>query len=369
MKKSAVPFALAIAALVPMHLPADAIAQRAPIVADAASAQTAAPLSPKQRGELARQFVLRWGDHVERVYDVRVGIWARRMVPTFAAADPANFRNAMKRATFEGAVAELLGQGSRLGDQRAVQRLAEASRARVADIPGKALGDLDRDLTYTPLQPCRIVDTRNTVDGPIAAGATRHFLAIAGAFTMQGGSSGDCNTAGVVPSAVALNVTAVTPDRGGFATVFPAGAAQPLASSVNYTAGAIVNNAIITKVPNPLLANDFSIFSYGQAHYVVDIVGYFAPNKATPLDCTLAFSAQSDIANDASFFLFAPACPAGYTMISNGCRINTGSGRIDWSTAGLATDAFGSAYCGGINRSGGVVSIGAVTRCCRVPGR
>jgi hypothetical protein len=371
MKKSAVPLALAIAALVPMHLPADAIAQRAPIVADAASAQTAAPLSPKQRGELARQFVLRWGDHVERVYDVRVGVWARRMVPTFAAADPANFRNAMKRATFEGAVAELMGLGFRLGDQRAVQRLAEASRTATGarNVADKALGDLDRDLTYTPIQPCRILDTRSTVAGPIAAGATRSFVAVAGTYASQGGDAGDCGTTGVVPSAVALNVTAVTPDRAGYATVFPFGAAQPLASSVNYTAGAIVNNAIITKVPNPLLASDFTIFSFGQSHYVVDIVGYFAPNKATPLDCTLAFSAQSDIANDASFFLFAPACPAGYTMISNGCRINTGSGRIDWSTAGLATDALGSAYCGGINRSGGVVSIGAVTRCCRVPGR
>lgn len=111
-------------ALVLMHLPSDAHAQRARSVTVSDGANAAAPLPPKARGELARQFVLRWGNHVERVYDVKVGIWARRMVPTFAAADPANFRNAMKRATFEGAVAELMGQGFRLGDQRAVQRLA-----------------------------------------------------------------------------------------------------------------------------------------------------------------------------------------------------------------------------------------------------
>lgn len=363
MKKSAMPLALAIAALIPMHLPSEAIAQRARSAADAD-----APLSPKQRGELARQFVLRWGDHVERVYDVKVGLWARRMVPTFVSADSANFRNAMKRVTFEGAVAELMGQGFRLSDQRAVQRLAEASRTGARDIAGKALGDLDRDLTYTPIQPCRILDTRNTVAGSIAAGATRSFVAIAGTYTSQGGDAGDCGTAGVVPSAVALNVTAVTPDRAGYATVFPFGATQPLASSVNYTAGAIVNNAIITKVPNPLLASDFSIYSYGQAHYVVDIVGYFAPSKATPLDCTLVFSTQTGIANDAGFILFAAACPAGYTMTSNGCNISAGSGRVDWTSAGLATDSFGSAYCGGVNRSGGLVSISAVTRCCRVPG-
>ena len=80
---------------------AHAIAQRAPIVADAASAQTAAPLSPKQRGALARLFVLRWGNHVERVYDVKVGVWAQRMVPTLASADATNLRNALSRATFE----------------------------------------------------------------------------------------------------------------------------------------------------------------------------------------------------------------------------------------------------------------------------
>lgn len=367
MKKSAVPLALAIAALAPMHFPADAIAQRATIVTDATSAQTAAPLSPKARGELARQFVLRWGGHVERVYDVRVGVWTRRMVPTFAAADPANFRNAMKRATFEGAMAELMGQGFRLGDQRAVQRLAEASRTATGtrNIAVKALGDLDRDLTYTPIQPCRILDTRNTVAGPIAADATRSFVAVAGTYASQGGDAGDCGTTGVVPSAVALNVTAVTPDRAGYATVFPFGAAQPLASSVNYAAGAIVNNAIISRVPNPLLASDFSIYSYGQAHYVVDIVGYFAAPQRARLDCQRLEVSQT--VNNGQSRSQTQQCPSGYSVTGGGAYPFFPDGvTLNGTGPNFAVEAWSSSVT---NNSGAAQTVVYYAVCCRMPGR
>lgn len=322
-------------------------------------------LTPQARGKLARQFVLRWGSHVERVYDVKVGLWARRMVPTFVAADSANFRNPMKRATFEGAVAELMGQGFRLSDQRAVQRLVEASRTEMGNIAGKALGDLDRDLTYTPIQPCRILDTRNTVAGPVAAGATRSFVVVAGTYASQGGDVGDCGTTGVVPSAVALNVTAVTPDRAGYATVFPFGATQPLASSVNYTAGAIVNNAIITKVPNPLLASDFSIYSYGQAHYVVDIVGYFAAPRKTPLDCQKQEFSQT--VNNGQRLGATLVCPSGYTVTGGGASAFFADGvTMNGSAPASNTEAWITHVT---NNSGFAQTVVYYAVCCRVPGR
>lgn len=328
--------------------------------------QTVAALSPKARADLTRSFVRRWGMHVERVYDVRVGIWASRMVSTFVHADAENFRNALKRATFEGAMAELGGQGLRMSDQRAAQLLARASLAAPADLRVKVLGSLEGDLTYTPMQPCRIIDTRNTVQGPIAAGGTRAFLAIAGTYAAQGGSATDCGTTGVVPSAVALNVTAVRPDRGGYATVYPSGTTAPTTSSLNYTASAIVNNAIITKVPNPLASTDFDIFSFGQSHYVVDIVGYFAPNKATALECTTVTSSQV-VDNNVGFLFTSAACPTGYTMTGHGCMSNTFEG-VAWGNMALEQNA-NMPNCAGTNRSGSTVTIRSNTRCCRVPGR
>ena len=59
-------------------------------------------LKPAERGALARQFVGKWGGYAQRMYDVPVGGWAARMVPTFVAADSTNLRRSLQRETFEG---------------------------------------------------------------------------------------------------------------------------------------------------------------------------------------------------------------------------------------------------------------------------
>lgn len=361
MKKSAMPLALAIAALIPMHLPADALAQRASIVADAASAQAAAPLSPKQRGALARQFVLRWGNHVERVYDVKVGVWAQRMVPTFATADAANLRSALTRATFEGAMAELIGRGARMTDQRAMAELNRAALTGRHEALTKALGSATGDMVYTPIQPCRIVDTRVTAQGAIPANATRDFVALNTDYSIQGGSATDCGTGGTsLVGAVALNVTAVTPGGAGFATVFPFNTSRPLASSVNYTTGAIVNNAIITRVPNPLTNSDFSIYTFAQSHFVVDIVGYFSAPQATALQCVQSAIGTVDIPAGGTATTFSPVCPTGYAKVSNSCDTTS-------TSAYLTISAIGG--CQARNTSASLQQLNSQSTCCRVPGR
>ena len=55
------------------------------------------------------------------------------------------------------------------------------------------LGDSQADLVYTPLTPCRIIDTR-VAGGAIAAGATRDFLVTGTSFASQGGSATGCGT-------------------------------------------------------------------------------------------------------------------------------------------------------------------------------
>lgn len=82
-----------------------------------------------------------------------------------------------------------------------------------------------------------------------------------------------------------MNVTVVTPSGGGYTTVYPYGASQPLAASINYTTGAIVNNTVIVRIPSPLTIKDFTVYTFAKADYVADIVGYFSPPEATTLDC------------------------------------------------------------------------------------
>ncbi|MGN6152272.1 MAG: hypothetical protein ACTHOH_09730 [Lysobacteraceae bacterium] len=338
----------------------------------------AAPLTPAARGDLTRAFVAKWGGYVQRVYGTPVATWAQRMVPTFVAADPANFRTSLKRDTFEGALAQLTGTGHRLADADVVDRFARASSTRglttktAAEIGAKVLGSTTGDLVFTAITPCRIVDTR-VAGGAIGANGSRNFIGVAvsaGAnFTSQGGSATDCGVAAIGASAIAINVTAVTPAGAGFATVYRSGDTRPLAASVNYTAGAIVNNSVVVGIPNPLSITDFSIYTFAQSDYVVDIVGYFSPPQATPLDCVSTGSPASySIDPNSSNFFNNPACPAGYRAVTPYCWTaavgvySLGSG-YNGNSAGAAT------FCAWRNTTASVQTVFGGNMCCRVPGR
>ena len=75
-------------------------------------------------------------------------------------------------------------------------------------------------------------------------------------------------------SAASFNVTAVTPDGSGFITVWPCSRPRPVASSLNYTRGAIDANGVIA----PVDANGKAcLYSHVGTDLVVDITGWFGP--------------------------------------------------------------------------------------------
>ncbi len=329
------------------------------------AAASSAQISPTERGQLTRQFVNKWGNYVQRVYSVPVGTWSQRMVSNFVSADASNFRNALKRDTFEGAMAELTGTGHRLSDEAVISKLASLdtgsskSRATV-----KTLGALGNDLVYTPIAPCRIIDTRSTAAGAIAGNATRSFVAInASSFTSQGGSATNCGTLGLSATAVAINLTAVTPSGAGYATAYSFGTAQPVAASVNYTAGAIVNNALIVQIPNPLSSFDFTVYTFAQSHYVADIVGYFAPPVATALQCVETANTSTPdpgVIPGGTRNEVAPLCPTGYTQTATNCETTSWLMPIVFIKAGT---------CSARNNDSANQFLRASRTCCRVPGR
>jgi hypothetical protein len=126
---------------------------------------------------------------------------------------------------------------------------------------------------FVSLVPARVLDTRAdgaTLDGlsaqlGVRAAYSTTELAVAG----RGGVAGDA-------SAVMLNVTATEADRSGYVTVFPCGAPRPLASSVNFTAGVSIANAVVSKVGTE---GQVCLFVSAETHIVVDVDGYF-PNGA-----------------------------------------------------------------------------------------
>ena len=314
-----------------------------------------APLSPAERGELTRQLVLKWGPYVQHTYAMPAAAWAKRMVPSLVHADPGNFRAALTRDTFEGAMSELAGTGRRLDDEAIISQLA---------FPGEngtqSLGSLDNDLVYTPISPCRVVDTR-TSSGVIPANGTRDFAVInSDSYNAQGGTSGDCGTNGVRASAVALNVTAVLPSANGFATAYALQTARPSTSSINYAAGAIVNNTLVVKIPNPFVAQrDITVFSFASSHFVVDVVGYFAPPVATALECLDTADATANIAAGFTGIAVAPACAVGYTQTTVNC--NTQGSAMALLSSGKT--------CTAKNNDTVARDLRASRTCCRVPGR
>jgi hypothetical protein len=326
--------------------------------ASATSAQAAKPAA-RERAQMSRAFAGKWGNYVQRVYGVEASVWTERMAPNLAKADASNLRNALARDTFEGAMAELGGAGARLSDDKAIDVLAAAGSSGPTP---QALGALSNDLVYTPVTPCRILDTRSTAAGAIAANSTRSFVAInASSFTGQGGSATNCGTLGLNATAVAINLTAVTPVAAGYTTAYPFGTAQPVAASVNYTADAIVNNALIVQIPNPLSSFDFTLYTFAQSHYVADIVGFFAPPVATPLQCVE--TANTDLviaANGGTGNANAPACATGYTQTATNCETTS------WL---MPIVFFQSGTCSARNGDTTQQTLRASRTCCRIPGR
>ncbi len=326
------------------------------------AAVSAAKISPAERGQLTRQFVNKWGNYVQRVYQVPVGTWSKRMVSNFVVADASNFRNALQRDTFEGAMAELTGTGHRLSDVAVITKLASLNTgSSKSQSTVKTLGALSNDLVFTPVAPCRIVDTRSTAAGAIAANSTRNFVAFGiSNFSSQGGSATNCGVNPLAATAVAINLTAVTPAAAGYATAYSFGTPQPTAASINYAAGAVVNNALIVQTPNPIAAFDFTLYTLASSHYVADIVGYFAPPVATALQCVETTKTIVNIAAGGTANAVAPACVTGYTQTATNCESS------DWLVPFVFINA---GTCSARNNSAAAQDIRASRTCCRVPGR
>jgi hypothetical protein len=74
--------------------------------------------------------------------------------------------------------------------------------------------------------------------------------------------------------AVALNVTVTGTTGTSFLTISPKGEPRPLASSLNWAPGWTVPNAVTARVG---AGGEVSIYNnLGEAHVVIDVVGYFA---------------------------------------------------------------------------------------------
>lgn len=233
------------------------------------------------------------------------------------------------------------------------------------------IGSLSSDLVFTPVTPCRIVDTRSA-GGAVLGGATRTFKAWGLNYTAQGGSSTDC---GLLQSndvaALALNLLVITPAGDGFIKAYPVGAPEPNASALNYKGNDVLANGAILKVSQT--SSDWNLFTVSTTHFVADVVGYYSKPKATALECVTAVNALTTIpantnATAATNTIPAPVCDSAYTKTATSCSFY-GTQMVLRKTETSPIDNGSTSFCVYDNPAATAQTVFITSTCCRIPGR
>jgi uncharacterized small protein (DUF1192 family) len=142
---------------------------------------------------------------------------------------------------------------------------------------------------FIAITPCRIVDTRVGFGFPsgygppaLSPGAERSFDLV----------NGPCP--GLSPEVVAysLNITAVGPAGPGHLVIWPTGSTPPNVSSINYTAGQTIANAVIVPAGNNGAVS--VVAGVSGTNLLVDINGYYAAAVTGGDNTFLGFFAGND---------------------------------------------------------------------------
>lgn len=159
------------------------------------------------------------------------------------------------------------------------------------------------ELTFVPVTPCRVLDTRCIPPAQAAAtcpdavtpgaGNGNDFAAsetrainIVGTFDQlaQGGQAVSCGVpayVGPLPTAraVAINITAISPNNKGNIRVWNSSVTPPAVSNINFTTNVnIANSAIVSLAQDETEGADISVLTGGpvsSVHLAIDVVGYW----------------------------------------------------------------------------------------------
>jgi hypothetical protein len=299
------------------------------------------------RGELVSDILQQWSDHAGGRDRAASQAWEARMRPRLEGADIANLERAASEPSFDGMTAALQGA---MSDPR---------------IPAK-LGDPPGDLVFTPLTPCRIVDTR-VAGGPLANNGSRNFIAYSPTgFAAQGGDGSDCGLPADV-AAIAVKITASHPVYNGYFTAYASNVSRPLASSLNYFAGVDTSNSEMISLCRPACASQFALYTFAQSDAVIDVVGYFTEPLAGALDCTVA-QQTGNLDLLSGLQTRSVSCPAGYSATGGGCGGPLGIGVSN--SQPLVTSGQPTGWsCDLVGSLLSIISYQVNATCCRTAGR
>ncbi len=125
---------------------------------------------------------------------------------------------------------------------------------------------------YNPISPLRICDTRTGNPSGLSG-----IEAQCNSKEPQGGSSFSIDVAGIAniasnATAVALSLTAVQPQSGGFLSLYPSGS-FPGTSNLNFVAGVTIANFVVVPLSS---SGKIEIYTSATTNILVDVSGYYS---------------------------------------------------------------------------------------------
>jgi len=146
--------------------------------------------------------------------------------------------------------------------------ISAAAQDEIVNGPGS------QALRFTPVTPCRVVDTRNPngpFGGPPIQGLTSRSFPLP--------QNNSCRLP-LGSTAYALNVTVVPHEPLGFLTIWPTGQPQPGVSLMNSDGRTKANAAIVLSGTGGAAV---SVFSSNTTDVIIDVTGYFTPVNSSNL--------------------------------------------------------------------------------------
>ena len=275
------------------------------------------------------------------------------------------------------------------------RQAAEARDARIAAVGGskQAAGGMlqklgtDGDLVFVATAgPCRVADTRlgHYADWPgMIGGLTARQIwaySVYSGFDFaseQGGTgiAGTGNCAGTVfssgyPASVVATVAVVNTASTGYLRAWNGGTTLTVGGILGWNAGDVLSNTTVIPLNRNIdaypdsgaIKRDFAVYnnSGSPVDVVVDVVGYFVRNQATPLHCTRVAGRSTGLPPGESVDLSVPSCPPDFTPIVALPR-NFHHG-VD---VGAVTEG----VCRFSNYTAVIHDVACDVQCCAVPGR
>ena len=240
------------------------------------SAASSAPAAIKPDGLLAVDL------NRSTIIDGVVSTWGAQLENSGTGLNSEQLRSMLEKLRADQLLAASVAKSlSGLRDVLATAADVQYSEPTSHRVSIEALGDSTQDLVYTPVIPCRILDTRNGTtspyNAPMVGGSAFTVTANLNNFAPQGGSSSNCGLPANF-SAVAVTLTVIDPNFDAYMAASSTSDWSVLNQSVvmNFNAHRGTANSAIVPVDGSM---NFYLAMPAQVttNVIADIDGYFAP--------------------------------------------------------------------------------------------